>query len=38
MKADAKPFKIGSREESICVACYTKTVNRRKSLDQERSG
>ncbi|HUI00267.1 MAG TPA: hypothetical protein VLX56_01405 [Nitrososphaerales archaeon] len=39
MKAsDAKPFKIGAKEELICVSCYTKTVNRRKALDQERSG
>jgi hypothetical protein len=38
MKADAKPFKIGAKEEFICVSCYTKTVNRRRALDQEKSG
>lgn len=35
---DAKPFKIGTKEENICVSCYTKTVNRRAALDEERSG
>lgn len=38
LKSDAKPFKIGTKEEFICVACYTKTVNRRASLDREKSG
>ena len=37
LKADAKPFKIGTKEEFICVSCYTKTVNRRKALGQEKS-
>lgn len=37
MKGDPKPFKIGAKEEFICASCFTKTVNRRKALDQERS-
>lgn len=37
MKSDSKPFKIGAKEEFICASCFTKTVNRRKALDQERS-
>ena len=37
-KEGARSFKVGSREELICVACYTKTVNRRKALDEEKSG
>ena len=35
---DSKPFRIGTKEEFICVACYTKTVNRRKAVDAEHSG
>ena len=38
MKADPQLFKIGAKEELICVSCFTKTVNRRKALDQEKSG
>ena len=38
LKSDAKPFKIGTKEEFICVSCYTKTVNRRAALDREKSG
>ena len=38
MKADPKLFKIGAREELICVSCYTKTINRRKAIDQQREG
>jgi hypothetical protein len=38
MKAGSRPFKIGAKEESICVSCFTKTVNRRKALDQEKPG
>jgi hypothetical protein len=38
MKADPQPFKIGAKEELICASCYAKTVNRRRALDQERSG
>jgi hypothetical protein len=38
LKTEAKPFKIGTKEEFICVACFTKTVNRRTALDKERSG
>ena len=38
LKSDAKPFKIGTKEEFICVSCFTKTVNRRAALDKERSG
>jgi hypothetical protein len=34
MKADGKPFKIGTKEELICISCFTKTVNRRKALGQ----
>jgi hypothetical protein len=37
LKADAKPFKIGSKEEFICLSCFTKTVNRRTALDKEKS-
>lgn len=38
LTADAKPFKIGTKAEYICVACYTKTVNRRAAVDKEKSG
>jgi len=38
LKADSKPFRIGSKEEFICVSCFTKTVNRRAALDKEKSG
>jgi hypothetical protein len=38
LKSDAKPFKIGVKEEFICVSCYTKTVNRRAAVDSEKSG
>jgi hypothetical protein len=38
LKGDPKPFKIGAKEELICIACYTKTVNRRAALFQEKSG
>ena len=31
----AKPFKIGMKEELICSECYTKTVNRRKALQDD---
>ena len=37
MKTDAKPFKIGAKEELICGSCYLKTVNRRKALTEEKS-
>ena len=37
MKSDPKPFKIGSKDELICASCFTKTINRRKALDEERS-
>jgi len=37
LKKEAKPFKIGAKEEFICVSCYTKTVNRRSALDKEKS-
>jgi hypothetical protein len=33
---DAKPFKIGTKEELICSECYLKTVNRRKALDKSK--
>jgi len=38
LKAEAKPFKIGTKEEFICISCFTKTVNRRTALDKEKSG
>jgi hypothetical protein len=38
LKSDARPFKIGTKEEFICIACFTKTVNRRTALDKEKSG
>ena len=34
LDAEAKPFKIGIKEELVCSECYQKTVNRRKTLDQ----
>jgi hypothetical protein len=34
LKAEGKPFKIGAKEELICVSCYTKTVNRQRALGQ----
>ncbi len=37
LKKDVKPYKIGSKEESICLSCYTKMVNRRAALGQEKS-
>lgn len=37
LKSDAKPYKIGTKEEFICPSCYTKMVNRRASLDNEKS-
>jgi hypothetical protein len=38
LKNDPRPFKIGSKEEFICVSCFTKTVNRRSALDNEKKG
>jgi hypothetical protein len=38
MRPEAKPFKIGAKEELICVSCYTKTINRRKALTEEKLG
>jgi hypothetical protein len=38
LKAEGKPFKIGAKEEIICVSCYSKTVNRQKALGQGRPG
>ena len=38
MKEEPKAFKVGAREEKICVSCHTKTINRRKAMDQEKSG
>jgi hypothetical protein len=32
---NAKPFKVGMREEQICAECFTKTVNRRQALKGE---
>ena len=34
---EGKPFRIGSKDELICMECYTKTVNRRRALDEEKS-
>lgn len=31
---NAKPFKVGMKEEMICSECYTKTVNRKKALNK----
>jgi hypothetical protein len=36
LKADAKPFKVGAKEELICISCFTKTVNRRAALGKEK--
>ena len=36
LKNDAKPYKIGAKEESICGACYTKMVNRRAALGKSK--
>ena len=33
---DAKPFKVGMKEELVCNECYQKTVNRRKVLDESK--
>jgi hypothetical protein len=30
-------FKIGAREELVCKDCYTKTLNRRKAVEEESS-
>jgi hypothetical protein len=30
---NAKPFKVGMKEEKICSECFAKTVNRRKALE-----
>jgi hypothetical protein len=38
LKEDAKPFKIGMKEELICASCYRKTVNRRAAADKEKQG
>ncbi len=38
MKPEPKRFKIGAREELICISCYTKTINRRKALNEEKPG
>ncbi len=29
---NAKPFKVGMKEELVCAECFTKTVNRRQAL------
>jgi len=29
---NAKPFKVGMKEELVCTECFTKTVNRRQAL------
>jgi hypothetical protein len=36
LKEDAKPFKVGLKEELVCMSCYTKTINRRNALDKEK--
>ncbi len=28
-------FKIGTKEEPVCDECFTKTVNRKKTLERE---
>jgi hypothetical protein len=33
--SDARPFRIGMREEQVCGECYMKTMNRRKALEEE---
>ena len=38
LKTEAKPFKIGTKEEFICASCYAKTMNRRAALDKEKLG
>jgi hypothetical protein len=35
LKSEAKPFKIGTKEEFICVSCYTKMANRRAAMGKE---
>ena len=37
IKSDGRPFKVGLKEELICTSCFTKTVNRRASLDKEKA-
>lgn len=34
LDSNAKPFKIGTKDELVCVECYTKTVNRRQALKE----
>jgi hypothetical protein len=34
LDANAKPFKIGTKEEQVCFECFTKTVNRRKAVEE----
>ena len=36
LDADARPFKVGMKEELVCNECYQKTVNRRKALDESK--
>lgn len=31
-------FRVGSREEPVCDECHLKTVNRKKSKEEESSG
>jgi hypothetical protein len=31
-------FKIGMREEPVCDECFVKTVNRRKTKEQDPTG
>ena len=38
MKPEGKPFKVGAKEELICASCYTKTMNRRKAINEEKPG
>jgi hypothetical protein len=34
LDSNAKPFKIGMKEELVCAECFQKTVNRRATLDK----
>jgi hypothetical protein len=36
LDTNAKPFKIGTKEELVCFECYTKTVNRKKAVGESK--
>ncbi len=36
VEGSGHPFKIGTKEETVCEECYVKSVNRRKAKETER--